>query len=129
MECWVGLFSDWEYVWLDVIYLDVFLLLVIEGGWLVCLDGEIVLMVSDCGEWFSMYLVNLGMFVYILVVLLFEEVVVEVLVMFYVIEQEFDVQLIIVSDLKLLGCFMVCWEILELMLLELLVYVYYYYLL
>ena len=128
MERWVGLFSDWEHARLDAIYPDASLLPVTEGGWSVCLDGEIALMVSDRGEWLSMHSANLGMFAHTLAVPPSEEVVAEVPVTLYATEQEFDAQPTIVSDLKSPGRLTVRRETLELMPLELLAHAHHHHL-
>lgn len=128
MERWVGLFSNWEHARLDAIYPDASLLPVTEGGWSVCLDGEIALMVSDRGEWLSMHSANLGMFAHTLAVPPSEEVVAEVPVTLYATEQEFDAQPTIVSDLKSPGRLTVRRETLELMPLELLAHAHHHHL-
>lgn len=120
MERWVDLFSDWEHARLDSIFPDASLLPETQGGWTVCLDGEVALMVSDRGEWLSMHSANLGMFAHTLAVPPSEEVVAEVPVTVYATEHEFEAHAAVISDLKSPGRLAVRRETLELMPLELL---------
>ena len=50
MARWQQLFSGWQHVRLDAIYPDAALLPATDGGWSLCLDGELMLL-SQRGEW------------------------------------------------------------------------------
>lgn len=128
MGQWVGLFSGWEHARLDAIYPDAALLPKTEGGWSVCLDGEVALMISDRGEWLSMRSANLGMFAHTLAVPPSEEVVAELPVRLYATEAEYRVQQSVIGELKSPGRLSIHRETLELMPLELLAHAHHHHL-
>lgn len=120
MAEWVAMFSGWEHLKLEAIYPDAGLLPVTEGGWTICLDGDTAMLLSDQGEWLSVQARNLAMFAQTLALPPSEEVVAEVPVTVYGIEQEFERQQADLAELKSSGRLTVREETLELMPLELL---------
>ncbi|MCM0612136.1 type II secretion system protein GspL [Marinobacter sediminum] len=128
MGQWVALLSGWDHVRLESIYPDAALLPITEGGWAICLAGEIALMVSDRGEWLSMQSANLGMFAHTLAVPPSEDVVAEVPVTLYATAEEFEVQQAAIGELMSPGRLTVRRETLELMPLELLAYAHHHHL-
>ena len=128
MADWVALFSGWEQLKLEAIYPDAGLLPVTEGGWSICLDGETAMLLSDQGEWLSVQARNLAMFAQTLALPPSDEVVAEVPVTVYGIEQEFEHQQADLAELKSSGRLAVREKALELMPLELLAHAHHHHL-
>jgi len=120
MGNWITLFSGWENARLDAIYPDASLLPATEGGWSICLDGEVAMLVSDRGEWLSMQAANLGMFAHTLAVPPTEEVMAEVPVTVYGTQDELEYHQSVIAELTAPGRLAVRQEHLDLMPLELL---------
>jgi general secretion pathway protein L len=125
MAQWVSLFRGWEYARLEGIFPDAALLPATEGGWSICLTGDLALIVSDRGEWLSMHSANLGMFAQTLAVPSESEVIAEMPVTLYATAEEFDIQQSAISELVSPGVLSVHREVLELMPLELLAHSYF----
>ncbi|MBB5320497.1 type II secretion system protein GspL [Marinobacter oulmenensis] len=51
MAYWLSLFEGWQHGRLEAVYPDASLLPLTTGGWTVCLDGEVTLMLNERGEW------------------------------------------------------------------------------
>ncbi|XKH00911.1 type II secretion system protein GspL [Marinobacter nauticus] len=62
MSVWKHLLSGWHHAPLAAIYADATLLPATENGWTLCLDGAMVLLRSDRGEWLAVRRENLPMF-------------------------------------------------------------------
>ncbi|GHD47266.1 general secretion pathway protein L [Marinobacter persicus] len=62
MSHWQALFSGWHHAPLVSIYPDAALLPRPERGWIFCLDGSRVLMLSATGEWLALTIDNLPLF-------------------------------------------------------------------
>ncbi|MEP1214850.1 MAG: type II secretion system protein GspL [Marinobacter sp.] len=128
MADWVAMFSSWERLKLEALYPDAGLLPVTEGGWSICLDGETAMLLSDRGEWLSVQARNLAMFAQTLALPPSEEVIAEVPVTVYGIEQEFEHQQADLAELKSSGRLTVREKRLELMPLELLAHAHHHHL-
>ncbi|WP_417514659.1 type II secretion system protein GspL [Marinobacter sp.] len=128
MAQWLELFRGWSHTRLDAIYPDAALLPVTEGGWSICLDGESAMMASERGEWLSMQSANLGMFAHTLAAPSSEDVVVDVPVVIYGTETEFEEQQALLGELLVPGRLSVRQESLELMPLELLAHAHHHHL-
>lgn len=63
MACWYELFSGWAGTRLAAVFPDAALLPATAGGWTICLDDDVAMLISDRGEWLNIHPDNLGMLV------------------------------------------------------------------
>ncbi|WP_372965375.1 type II secretion system protein GspL [Marinobacter sp.] len=100
MQKWHSLFSGWNQVRLEAIYPDASLLPAPESGWMMCLDGDFVMMQSQRGEWLRMQVDNLPLFVMTMATPSSEEVVAEVPIQLYGLKAELDHQQTLIDQLS-----------------------------
>jgi len=122
MAHWFGIFSGWAGTRLTAIFPDAALLPVTAGGWTVCLDGDVAMLMSERGEWLNIHPDNLGMLAQALAAPSEEEVSAQVPVTVYAAQEELDAWQAVLAELQAPGRLAVHQEILEVTPLELLVH-------
>lgn len=120
MGHWFDLFSGWTGTRLTAIFPDAALLPATEGGWSICLEPELAMLVSDRGEWLNVQPDNLEMLAQTLAIPSAEEVAAEVPVTLFVTPQALERHASVVASLKAPGRLAVREEVLEIAPLELL---------
>lgn len=122
MGHWFGLFSGWAGTRLTAIFPDSALLPATAGGWTLCLDGDVAMLMSDRGEWLNVHPDNLGMLIQTLAAPSEEEVAAQVPVTVYATEAELDACQAVLAQLRAPGRLAIREEILEITPLELLIH-------
>lgn len=128
MAHWLEQFRGWNHTRLEAIYPDAALLPVTEGGWSICLDGDVAMMASERGEWLSMQSSNMGIFAHSLAVPPSDDVVAEVPVVVFGTPRELEEQQPLLGELSVPGRLSVRHKTLELMPLELLAHAHHHHL-
>lgn len=122
MAYWFDMFSGWTGTRLTAMFPDAALLPVTAGGWTLCLDGEVAMLVSERGEWLNVHPDNLGMLAQTLAVPSEEEVNAQVPVTLYGTREALDTWQAVLTELQAPGRLAVQEEVLEVSPLELLIH-------